>query len=91
MPSLNKQLEARDKALPTNLKHEYKFHWFRRITLKERLLLLLGCNVHLKAHFLTEHSAGKVQPIFGARMTTAANAKQQTERDQAEIAKGNLQ
>lgn len=50
--------------LPPNFKHEYKFSWFRRLTLKERLKLIVGFNLQFHVHWLTAHAAGHCQPMI---------------------------
>lgn len=57
------------RALPPQFKHEYKFSWFRRLTWKERLFVLIGGNIQFHVHWLTSHSAGACQPVIKAVVT----------------------
>lgn len=72
------------RALPPQFKHEYKFSWFRRLTLKERLKLLFGFNLQFHVHWLTAHSAGHCQPVIKAVVTKQINAEQQFLSDNME-------
>lgn len=73
------------KPLPPKFKHEYKYSWFRRLTLKERLLVALGCNVQLHVHWFTAHSAGATQPVIKAVVTKHATPADQFIADTFEV------
>lgn len=73
--------------LPPPIRHEYKFSWFRKLRFKERLKILLGYNVQVNVHFLTQHSAGHCQPVIGATMTKELTPESQFLTDNMEVIK----
>jgi hypothetical protein len=74
-------MKARERALPPQFKHQYKFDWFRKLRFRERLMLLMGANLKVKVHFLTTNSAGHVQPVIGAELSQEKNAIEQIKAD----------
>lgn len=77
MPSIHQQMKARERALPPQYKHQYKFDWFRKLRFLERLAILCGANLKVRVHVLTTNSAGHVQPVIGAELSDANNATDQ--------------
>lgn len=75
------------RPLPPRFKHEYKFSWFRRLTLKERFLIALGCNIQIHSHWLTAHSAGHSQPVIKLEVSKHATPTDQFINDQFEAIK----
>jgi hypothetical protein len=60
------------QPLPPKFKARYDFQWFRTFTLKERLLILIGCNFLLKSSFYSVSTLGAVQPSFQGQVTKTA-------------------
>lgn len=81
MPSIHQQMKARERALPPQYRHQYKFDWFRKLRFRERLMLMLGANLKVKVHFLTTNSPGHVQPIIGAELSKEKSATDQIKAD----------
>lgn len=67
------------QPLPPVFKHRYTFEWFRKLTWRERIAILMGANFCVMVQFWTANSAGAVQPDFIGGTTLAKTPRQQAE------------
>lgn len=60
---MNKDI-PKGKPLPPTFRFRHDYDWFRRFTWKERLKILIGCNLFVRVQFFTVNSPGQTQPVF---------------------------
>ena len=58
-----------DREVPRPVRFVKSGVIYRKITLKERFLVLLGFNVVLEVHIATEHAPGNMQPLTELHFT----------------------
>lgn len=79
MPTPNNHSPGTDREVPREVRYFTNGLVFRKLTLKERLLVLLGYNLALECHIATEHKPGKTVPLVSPRfipVTTLEGAKE---------------
>lgn len=89
-----------EREVPKEVRYFTNGFVFRKFTLKERLLILLGFNLGLECHIATEHKPGKTVPMVQvhvfpaktlevARTELAKHAEDKKAKQDAAIARSN--
>jgi hypothetical protein len=61
---MKKPPQITERIIPPKYKHVIDSEFLLRLTLKERLLLIFGCNLQLAHRLTVEHLPGKHHPTL---------------------------